>query len=213
MNTTQNRVEEHNLPKKTDPLLEIILYIDERALLPELQKLFPDLAKEKFIGARVYYVASLREGAEGMRQRAFLSKHHLEYRNRTWQCEQSIRAFFSGVEFEGRPIEWVEFEVIPGAQQATIKTAEMEVRLRFPLEWDQESWQQGYGMLGWLYVYDTTEQVCASLVGVERCVTEQIKRTATPDEMAGWLHERGYTQVICTTASPGVFGLYKPSDQ
>ncbi len=210
---THNLVEEHNLPARTDSLLEIMLYTDQQVLLPELKALFPDLAKQRFIGMQVYYVASLRDGSEGMRQRAFLSEHHLEYRNRTWQCEQSIRAFFSGAELEGKPIKWIEFETVAGAQQATIKTAESEACFYFPPGWDPGSWQQGYGTLGWLYVYETAEQVCASLVGVERCVTEQIKRTATPGEMARWLHDQGYTQVICTTTTPDVFGLYKPGDQ
>ncbi len=209
---THNLVEEHNLPARTDSLLEIMLYTDQQVLLPELKALFPDLAKELFIGMQVYYVASLRDGSEGMRQRAFLSEHHLEYRNRTWQCEQSIRAFFSGVELEGKPIKWIEFETVAGAQQATIKTAESEACFYFPPGWDPGNWYQD-SVLDWLYVFAVAEEVCASPVGVERCVMQQIKRTATPEEMARWLHERGYAQVICTTTTPGVFGLYKPGDQ
>lgn len=209
---THNRVEEHNLPARTDSLLEIMLYTDQQVLLPDLKALFPDLAKELFIGMQVYYVASLRNGSEGMRQRAFLSEHHLEYRNRTWQCEQSIRAFFSGVELEGKTIKWIEFDAIAGAQQATIKTAGSEACFYFPPGWDPWNWYRD-SVLDWLYVFAAAEEVCASPVGVERCVMEQIKRAATPGEMAKWLHERGYTQVICTTTTPGVFGLYKPGDQ
>ncbi len=65
----------------------------------------------------------------------------------------------------------------------------------------------------WLFVYEVvTEEVCAALVGAEGCVTEPIKRAATPAEMGKWLHERGYTQAICTTTRPGVYGLYRPGD-
>ena len=193
-------------------MLEIMLYPDQRSLLPELQRLFPDLSQDRFFEGRRYYLASLCQGEEGIRQRTFLHAHHLDYIERTRQCEQSIRAFFAGVELDGRPIDWIEVEPVPnasGAHLATVKTANTEVSLYFPPQWDPVRWRQDRGMFSWLYIYQAAEQTCASPVGMDGHVTKPIIWTGTAGEMAQWLREREYTQAICTTLDPGVYGLYR----
>jgi hypothetical protein len=61
-------------------------------------------------------------------------------------------------------------------------------------------------------LYEASEQICASLVGTERCITEPIKRTTLTTEMAKWLQEQGYMQVVCITTGPDIFGLYQPPE-
>ncbi len=196
-------------------MLEIVIHLDQYALVSELRRVFPDLSLEKRINGRRYYLASFADGPEGIRQRAFLSECHLEYIDQERQREQSIRAFFAGVELEGKPIDQVIFRRVlnyANYHSAALHTEDDEIYLRFPPHWNPGQWFRRDIMVGWLYVYKASEQTCASLVGTERCITEPIKRTTLTTEMAKWLQEQGYMQVVCTTIRPGIFGLYQPPE-
>jgi hypothetical protein len=196
-------------------MLEIVVNLDQYILVPELRRVFPDLCLAKRIDGRKYYLASLADGPKGMHQRAFLSECNLEYIDHERQREQSIRAFFAGVELEGKPIDQIIFRRILNQgnyHSAALHTEDDEIYLRFPPHWNPGQWTRRDIVVGWLYVYKASEQICAALVGTERCITEPIKRTSLTTEMAMWLQEQGYMQVVCITTRPDIFGLYQPPE-
>ena len=118
--------------------VELALHYEQFDLLPELQRLFPDIiltcVTER---GNVYRVSSLRNG-QGVVQRRFLRDHEITFVEREREREEMLRAFFLGVELEGHPIEMVTVRRVldqPEYQSVRLATADDEVVLRFPPEW------------------------------------------------------------------------------
>ncbi len=69
-------------------------------------------------------------------------RNTVEYGNAEKWREAIIRAFFKGVELEGKPITTIRFRRVlndPTYHGAALKTEDDEVYLRFPPDWNPGS--------------------------------------------------------------------------
>ena len=118
--------------------VELALHYEQFGLLPELQRLFPDIILTCITDrGNIYLVSFLRNG-EGVMQRRFLYDHAIKFVEREREREDTLRAFFRGVELEGHPIEMVTVRRVlnqPEYQSVRLATADDEVVLRFPPQW------------------------------------------------------------------------------
>ena len=69
---------------------------------------------------------------------------------------------------------------------------------------------QGHTYTGWLYVTAPLEVAYASLIGSDGQLTEIVHKSVTHRDMAVWLEDAGYRQIVCTSHIPSIAGLYKP---
>ena len=119
-------------------MLQIYVYPNQFALLPLLWAWFPGLVVKQQCESSRCYLAPLGEGEQGREQERFLRQHTIEYVDLERERETFIRAFFTGVELEGKLITRVDF----GRVQHTttyhwvrLQTEDTEVCLRFPPDW------------------------------------------------------------------------------
>ena len=131
--------------------------------------------------------------------------------------ELLVRSFFSGVELEGNPITNIRFEAIlsiPHYYAAWLSTQQGdEAALRFPPAWIPLLLTRPHDYLGWVFVYQEDNEVCASLVGPEQRVQEVLRRKPNMTEMALWLELCGYQQIVWTSTTSDVYGLYMPTGE
>ena len=118
--------------------VELALHYAQFDLLPELQRLFPDIILTCVTERGNIYRVSFSRNREGVMQRRFLRDHAIKFVEREREREEMLRAFFHGVELEGHPIEMVTVRRVmdqPEYQSVRLATAEDEVMLRFPPQW------------------------------------------------------------------------------
>ena len=118
--------------------VELALHYAQFDLLPELQRLFPDIILTCVTERGNIYRVSFSRNGEGVMQRRFLRDHAIKFVEREREREEMLRAFFHGVEMEGHPIEMVTVRRVmdqPEYQSVRLTTAEDEVVLRFPSQW------------------------------------------------------------------------------
>ena len=131
--------------------------------------------------------------------------------------ELLVRSFFGGVELEGNPITNIRFEAIlsiPHYYAAWLSTQQGdEAVLRFPPTWTPLLLTRPHDYLGWVFVYQEDNEVCASLVGPEQRVQEVLRRKPNVVEMALWLELCGYQQMVWTSTTSDVYGLYMPTGE
>ena len=118
--------------------VEIVLHYEQFDLLPELQRLFPDIVLMCVTDRGNGYRVSFASDSQEMVQRRFLSDHTIQYVEREREREDILRAFFRSVELEGHPITTVTVRRVldqPEYQSVRLATADDEVVLRFPPAW------------------------------------------------------------------------------
>ncbi len=119
-------------------MLRIIVHLGQQDLIPQLKAEFPDLSLEKRRDGVMHCLASLHDGLEGAQQLLFLHTHDLVYVDAERQRELGVRAFFHGVELEGKPIITLRFRPLRYARYwhvATLATDDDEINLHLPPEW------------------------------------------------------------------------------
>ncbi len=143
------------------------------------------------------------------------SEENTREQDNKYKREMLIRSFFNGVELEGNPITSIRFEAIlsiPHYYAAWLSTRQGdEAVLRFPPTWTPLLLTRPHDYLGWIFVYQEGKEVCAAMIGTEQRVEEVLKRKPNMAEMALWLELGGYQQMVRTSATSDVYGLYMPT--
>jgi len=188
------------------------LYPHQKELIPELQKLFPDLAVREMRGAGSIYAGSLAQGQRGIQQIQYLHAHGLGYVNLDRQRERLIRAFFCGVELDGGPIYAISIRrspTQPDKHIVDVASQGEQFSLHLPSWWNWPEESLVFEYEGWLCVYQTDKGICAAKASRDGMERRPMHEAATLEEMEAWLTQHYYGAVIRLPPAMGVFALYK----
>ncbi len=119
-------------------MLEIVIELDQRDIVPRLKELFPDIWVDRHLNGVIYCLATLEMGVKGTQQLNFLRCNALSYTDIEREIQQKVEAFFRGVEVEGIPIKYILFGPIPADPTyygVTLLTEDNEIHLHFPPHW------------------------------------------------------------------------------
>lgn len=193
-------------------MIRFQLYPHQKDLIPELQKLFPDLAVREMRAASNIYESSLAPGQHGIQQIQYLHAHGLGYVNLDRQREKLIRAFFCGVELDDGPIYAISIRrppTQPDKYIVDVASRGEQFSLHLPSWWNWPDESLVFEYEGWLCVYQTEQGICAAKASRDGVERQPIYQSHTLEEMEAWLTQHYFGAVIRLPPTMGVFGLYK----